>query len=338
LKSSVYIVLKAKSFSTTKKHYNQSKCFFKYLISNNILSLNKVTQETVLGYRNYLFETYENENIIHDNLYSVKVINKQRKFLPDCFKDNLLKGIEHFFNLGLKTKKSKQTKIIDDLTFKNIVGIANNNLIFTEELISTRLLWEDLKIEYGYYENRKNRTKKDKNNIINKINYRLMKVQSHYKNINDFKSHNNDVVFSCMSLILAYTGMRISEVLSMPVDCLKKKKTHCDDIEYDIYYIKSTTFKYETNAEGVKNTNDMRSEWLANGEVAKAVDVLQRLYQKDRVRSNCDFLFCSVKGDNVKQLSYSYTDEKIKILVNDKTFNMHQFRRTFARFVARSAF
>ena len=141
-----------------------------------------------------------------------------------------------------------------------------------------------------------------------------------------------------MCLILIYTGMRMSEILSIPVDCLKYKDTRSGDKKYDICYIKSTTFKYETDVMGTKNTNDMRSEWLANGEVAKAVLIMQRLYQFDRKLFNCDVLFCSSVGNVVKQLSYSYVDGELKKLMQDNDFSSHQFRRTFARLVARSAF
>lgn len=105
-----------------------------------------------------------------------------------------------------------------------------------------------------------------------------------------------------------------------------------------LFHLFRRLIKYETDVEGTKNTNDMRSEWLANGEVAKAVSIMQRLYQFDRDLFDCDVLFCSSVGDVVKQLSYSYVDSELKKLMKDENFASHQFRRTFARLVARSAF
>ena len=338
-KVSVYIVLKEFSFATTKKHYYQIKPFLDYLVINDIFSFKNVTQDVIIGYRNYLYETFANENIIHKNLHSVKRINKQRKFLPDCFGDDNIKEIEHFFSFWSKKRilNAKQTKIIKDKRFKEIIDIANKNILNSENIISTKEIFDNLKKENNYY-NHQNRTKMKQNAISDKVRILLIKSQNNYKNINIFKRDRNDLVFSCMILILAYTGMRIGEVLSIPEDCLKQKKTESKGIKYNVNYIKSTTFKYETDIDGTKNTNDMRSEWLANGDVVKAVKVLQRLYKEDRIRSGCQFLCCSVFGSNVKQISYTHTDRMIKELLNDIDFNIHQFRRTFARFVARSAF
>lgn len=338
-KVSVYIVLKEFSFSTTKKHYYQTKAFLDYLVINDIFSFKDVTQDVIIGYRNYLYETFENENIIHKNLHSVRRINKQRKFLPNCYENDNIKGIEHFFNFWSKIRISnaKQTKIIEDVRFKEIINIANKSILNAEKIISTKKIFDNLKKENDYYD-KNGRTKVEQNTVTNKISRYLIKSQSNYENINVFRRERSDLVFSCMITILAYTGMRISELLSIPMDCLKKKETYCDGIKYDVNYIKSTTFKYETDVEGTKNTNDMRSEWLANGDVVKAVNIMQDLYKTERKLSGCDFLFCSVYRFEVKQSSYSYTDQKIKALLNDNEFNIHQFRRTFARFVARSAF
>lgn len=341
VKCFTYILLKEKSFTTAKKGYYLTKNLLNYLIDNNILNFEEIDSNTVLGYRQFVFEKYKgNNNLIYRNLRLIKELNDQRRFLPNCFKENIMKNIDYDFNVKTKDikKEWKQTKVIDDKTLKGIIEDANKVLESSEQLINSRNDWNKLRVKYGYYENRDEKTKLEKNNITKIVNRKFLKYNDEYNNINDFKDHQRDVVFSSMTLILAYTGMRMSEILSIPVECLKYKETYSGEHKYDICYIKSTTFKYETDVMGTKNTNDMRSEWLANGEVAKAVSVLQRLYEFDRKLFNCDVLFCSSVGSVVKQLSYSYVDSELKKLIKDDEFASHQFRRTFARLVARSAF
>lgn len=341
IKCFIYILLKEKSYSTAKKSYYLTKILLDYLVSNNILKFEEIDSNIILGYRQFIFEKYKgNNNLIYRNLRLIKELNDQRRFLPNCFKNNILKNINYDFNVKTKDikKEWKQTKVIDDKTLKTTIKNANKVLNTAEQLIESRNYWNELRVKYGYYENRNKKTKLEKNNVTKKTNRSFLKNNNYYNNMNDFKNHQRDVVFSSMILILAYTGMRMSEILSIPVDCLKYKETYSGDNKYDICYIKSTTFKYETNVMGTKNTNDMRSEWLANGEVAKAVSIMQKLYQFDRELFNCDVLFCSSVGDVVKQLSYSYVDGELKKLMKDDNFASHQFRRTFARLVARSAF
>lgn len=341
VKCFTYIFLKEKSFTTAKKKYYLTKNLLNYLIDNNISKFEEINSNIVLGYRQFIFEKYKgNKNLIYRNLRLVKDLNDQRRFLPDCFKNNILKNIDYDFNVKTKDVKKewKQTKVIDDKTLKLIIEDANKVLDTAEQLIESKNKWDQLKLEYGYYDDREKKTKKENNRIAINIGRRFIKESSEYKNVGDFRAAQRDVVFSSMTVILVYTGMRMSEILSIPVDCLKYKETYSGDNKYDICYIKSTTFKYETDVMGTKNTKDMRSEWLANGEVAKAVSIMQRLYQFDRELFDCDVLFCSSVTNVVKQLSYSYVDGELKKLMKDNNFASHQFRRTFARLVARSAF
>lgn len=336
-KTYVYIEMNKTSLqSVINTHFFNVRTFLNYLIEKKVFKFSEINNETLFSFEIYLL----------DSGNSISKIDRIRSTLKNLFSYQHLFPFENYKKINkncfLNKKvynyqdESKQTEIINDLEIKQIIKkctniIDNSKLIIIEKENKDKLYAKhklNNPLLKGY--------ERTKANSLFRSEW--LRSGTKYKKLGDLTKDVRDVFDATCVIILAFTGMRISECLHMPIDCLKEVDSTCGKEEYKLYYIKSTTFKYETNKNGLNNTNDMRSEWLANHTVAKAIITLRKMYKEEHRLQKTDFLFCSVIGANFLQISQNVMRDRIKAFLNNSEILPHRFRRTFARMVARSAF
>lgn len=327
IKEYFYLILKDFAFLTVRNYYIAARSFIIFLMNKNIKSFVEIDENIIYEYRELIFLNHGIGSLqAHKFFWFIKSLIDKRKLIQNCFSNKLLKE-KSVSQLSLyKRDYSKQTKIIPDATLISIIEKCNNTLLNADEIINIRN-------DYWNIFNNYNGNAIDKAKAVRK---KWIKKYPNIKSSIDFERSVNNIITACFILISIYTGMRIGEILAIKKDCIKKVKTDL----YDIYYLRSTTYKYTETAEGVSETNDMRSEWLANGEVNKAVNVVKKLLKEDYKKSEHNNLFLwkgTTKKESYKPIQQGKISESIKQYL-ESNINHHQFRRTFARLVARSAF
>lgn len=335
-KSIMYYIIKEVSFLTARGYVHDFKHIFKYMAKNKIYSLSKMNEKKFLDLRNDLFLEYGVGSIQTNKVFQLlNHITKKRNMIPYCYSEKLFKDSTPSKISLYKRDYNLQTVVIPDIDIKNIILKCNKIIDNSVGVSILKEKYSALFINYKYLGINGEAGRKK---MIRKS---FLKKHPEIKSSVDFKNSLDEVMIACFILISLYTGMRLGEILSIPVNCMKKKSTLNGETEYDIFYIKGTTYKYSDNKFGVQETNDIRSEWLANGEVNKAVLTLQKLFEYEYNIKGINKLFFSESCvDEFK----NYTEQNV-IIAKMKTFlkdfgdiNHHQFRRTFARLVARSAF
>jgi integrase len=335
-KSFLLILLTEKTFRTVKGHFVHMKYFLKFLIKEGISSFENIDEKLILKYRENLFKEYGvGSNIAFRRLVTVMLLIEKRKFLPNCFKKKFFKDISASkISLIKDLKPKKQTEFISDQDIKSIIekcnqtiGNANKVYLLKKEIIQLKK------------EHKKNKIKSPASIYVGRV---LSKKYSDFVSLTQHNKEIKDIHTACFILVSVYTGMRIGEVISIPINCIKTLKTKSGNEDYEVNYIKSTTYKYEESAEGTKNTNDIRSEWLANGEVVKAVNIMKKIFKNEYKKETCpNNLFISNyyrDGQDFKIVKSSWISTTVKEYLGSEKYNHHRFRRTFARLVARSSF
>jgi integrase len=147
------------------------------------------------------------------------------------------------------------------------------------------------------------------------------------------------LVEACYIVIAGFVGMRVSEILSMKVGAIE----HCPigETGVDQAYVVARLFKTVDHPEG------RLERWVAPAPVVRAVGLLERLSAPVRATSGRDELFL-VKNTQYGEI-VPVTHMHMAWRINDFArhvgvpghegkpwpFSTHQFRKTFARFVAR---
>lgn len=140
-------------------------------------------------------------------------------------------------------------------------------------------------------------------------------------------------------VIAGFVGMRVSEILSMKVGAIEYRPI--GETGVDQAYVVARLFKTVDHPEG------REERWVAPPPVVRAVELLERLSAPLRAASGRDELFL-VKNTQYGEI-VPVTHMHIAWRVNDFAchvgvpdhegkpwpFSTHQFRKTFARFVAR---
>lgn len=335
-KAIIYYLIKDLSFLTVSGYNHDFKHIFKYMAKQKIYSFSNMNEYKFLALRNELFQDFGVGAIqAHKTFQLIKHIVEKRKMIPFCFEDKLFSDVSTANLSKYKRDYSKQTEIIPDKVLKDIIMKCDNTLESSKDIIKLKKEYSNLFLTYEY--NGSN-GEFGRNKMIRK---KFLKNNKDIKSTVEFKNSIDEIMVACFTLISLYTGMRIGEVLSIPFDCIKKTNTLNGNTKYDIFYIKGTTYKYADNKYGVQETNDIRSEWLANGEVDNAVSILHDLFEYEYKTKGIDKLFFSeIKLDEFNSyLPQNIIQEKMRNYLSDLIdINHHQFRRTFARLVARSAF
>lgn len=143
---------------------------------------------------------------------------------------------------------------------------------------------------------------------------------------------------ACFIVVAGLVGMRVSEILSMEDSCIEHKPI--GETGVGQAYVKARMFKTVDDASG------RMEHWLAPEPVVRAVEILERLSLPMRKASDQRklFLIKNMRGDIVP-----VTTHDIGIRIRQFAayvgvphhegkpwhFSPHQFRKTFARFIAR---
>jgi hypothetical protein len=150
--------------------------------------------------------------------------------------------------------------------------------------------------------------------------------------------HACHLVEACYIVIAGFVGMRVSEILSMKVGAIEYRPRR-DRV--DQAYVVARLFKTVDHPEG------REERWVAPAPVVRAVDLLEQLSAPLRAASGRDEIFL-VKNTQYGEI-VPVTHMHIGWRINDFarhvgvpehegkpwSFSTHQFRKTFARFVAR---
>jgi integrase len=143
---------------------------------------------------------------------------------------------------------------------------------------------------------------------------------------------------ACFIVIAGFVGMRVSEILSMEAGCIEHRSI--GDTGVLQAYVVARMFKTVDDPRG------RMERWLAPEPVVRAVEILERLSLPMRKASERRELFLTKtpRGDivPVTGLDISSRIRKFAAYVSVPhhegkpwPFRPHQFRKTFARFVAR---
>jgi len=143
---------------------------------------------------------------------------------------------------------------------------------------------------------------------------------------------------ACFIVIAGFVGMRVSEILSMEAGCIEMKSVGETGVAQA--YVEGRMFKTVDDSRG------RLERWLAPEPVVRAVELLERLSLPMRKASNRRDLFLvknphgaivSVTGDDIGVRIRQFA-AYVGVPHHDGKpwpFSPHQFRKTFARFVAR---
>jgi integrase len=151
--------------------------------------------------------------------------------------------------------------------------------------------------------------------------------------------HACHLVEACYIVIAGFVGMRVSEILSMKVGAIEYRPI--GETGVDQAYVVARLFKTVDHPEG------REERWVAPAPVVRAVDLLEQLSAPLRAASGRDEIFL-VKNTQYGEI-VPVTHMHIGWRINDFarhvgvpehegkpwSFSTHQFRKTFARFVAR---
>jgi len=144
---------------------------------------------------------------------------------------------------------------------------------------------------------------------------------------------------ACFVLIAGFVGMRVSEILSMQVGAIELHPIGETGVAQA--YIVARLFKTTDEPEG------RVERWLAPAPVVQAVECLERIHAPLRAASGHRELFLAKSGmlGKVTMATNSRVAERLNVFAahvgvpyhegRQWRFSPHQFRKTFARFVAR---
>jgi len=250
-------------------------------------------------------------------------------------------NFEPFQQIVINNKKDNQNKIISDEEWKLITKECEKEI---NEFLNN--LEEEEFIINHYIKKIKSGMKLKARDIKHTSKY----FSDNYKNIMEHKDYLENIQYYSAILIQAYTGMRISEVFSLKRNCILKEKY--EKLNSEILKIKGFTFKYE-DLVSIDSKEGKEVEWYCPNileRVIKALELISKytteVLKHHGINNHTEKLFVSVKKPIAKLETKSASfqrfeinyDRKINELGIDTSFKItsHNFRRTFARFLARS--
>lgn len=344
LKDFCYLLL-IEGYKTTTifEKYKQLFSFIDYIISKNILTFNKVDISHINNYikslsvNNISYSTYKNKLLFLKNFFYVKRNTLKYKLDFDPFPDGSVKGL---VNRKCKVAASEQTAIIDDEKWKEII-------LYCTSVMTDIILNKDLKKlnkfcidEYDY----------EKNNQRSKRELYFYKGFKDKKfNLPTFNFMLNDIMIASGIIIQAFTGMRISELLSLKRGCVEQIEFTVDGKIEKINKINGMTFKYQKES-SVDMSTGKATFWYAPDIVVTAINTIERLNQlpyyifdqEELETDNKDLLFISNffagrRNPIINNIGDSMKDFLLRGNIDlDFKFSSHCFRRTLARFFARN--
>lgn len=323
--------------------YKSAFSFIDYIITKNILTFNKVDISHINNYikslssHNISYSTYKNKLLFLKNFFYEKRTTLKYKLEFDPFPDGTFKSL-----VGRKCKvtNSEQTAIIDDEKWKEIILYSTSvmtDVSFNKDLKKLNKFCID---DYDY----------------EKTNQRLKRRLYFHKGLTDTKFNLptfnfmlNDIMIAAGIIIQAFTGMRISELLSLKRGCVEQIELNIDGKIEKINKINGMTFKYQKEST-VEMSTGKETFWYAPDIVVTAINTIESInylpyyiFEQENLKTdNKDLLFLSnffsaSRKPIINNIGDSMKDFLLRgnIDLNFK-FSSHCFRRTLARFFARN--
>lgn len=241
-------------------------------------------------------------------------------------------------------KKTAKTQVIPDEELKVLINHCNEVLEQANEIIQ-------LQAEIDFERETLAETIKAKAKIINIIRNRILKPRG-YSGLKEFKALYDDIPDAVAIIILTFSGIRMHELGAIQSDAYR-----VEDNEDEVYYwLKSHSSK----------TYGGYTEWLVPEIVIKAIDVQkayikpfqERLWQEQdklltkdqndprglKIEAFMHHLFLTnstTHGNQINPLSNRAFASRLEAFGNAlgvENLAAHRFRRTFAVYVAQSAY
>lgn len=296
---------------------------------NDILPINEMKIH-------YSYDKWDFSNELYINIeknhfiYDFSSINEDYK---EIVKDEILIYLlENKYKFASIKKKYSAMKVftkylqenytvsLNDFHYSDLEGFLNymkENLASSSKRIIWRFLYDFMK-HYNIY----------KENLFDEEYFKIMKKNKPNPSVNKFpnipENYFNNFLISTLKtiddvdapkdirglagiyLILSQTGLRISELYLLNVDCLKYE----DNVPYVIY---------KTYKEVKGETNYRQGKTFANDLTIKAIKFLQKLYEKEREELKWDLLY----------VAYNVTKRQFKNVVPNQDRIENQQKRYF---------
>lgn len=333
--------------------------FLNFIITvKKIESLENLNRTHIVEYIDYLKIKYTGKSVsrITNLLVAVKILEKYSNSISFKVNKNIFDGISIKKNVSRNSNyvKKAQTDIIPDALWKSIVETSSKQIY---------LYLKNIEIEKNIIRNCNDYYKQD---LFNKYRYFSKEFIQNYSQyggvyINSpthFK-YMKETIIACGIIIQAFTGMRISELLALKYDSIIEERV--ENSNHTILKLKSKTFKY-IQEQSFKQEEGKIATWLCPPIVADAIKVLETISSQRRdlynyfleedlfkeyhndLRNHKDYLFVPCKfskspilmtsGDI--SLHYKSFLSNKGLDIGQIKLSSHCFRRTLARFFARS--
>lgn len=337
--------------TTLMSHYKNIKSFIEYITKElGIGDLNEVKIDHVRLYinsvisQNLSYSTCKSKLLFLENLFFKYRNELKYKFDFHPFEGRELSSI---VKKSSSVKALNQTEIIADATWKKIVDLAINKIKAYQEHLDVESILHDAWIKE--YESKKNGNHKDKTLNFRKVfNHKdfipYNKGLKQFESITQYKEYTKDVIVSCGIVIQAFTGMRISELMSLKKGCCIEEEIELNGSKIKVRKINGLTFKYQKQIEDGQVGKE--ADWLCPEIVFEAVKALESINRtahyifRDKDIEEYLFIMSGMKGTDKLTIYNVSEDYKDFIEANgieiDFKLTSHCFRRTLARFFARN--
>lgn len=332
--------------------------FIKTVLNKN--SLTEIVSSDFYLYVDFLKIKYQGYSVsfITTLLTSVSILGKYRQNLP--YRINFIPfeglSIKKIISKNSNFIAKKQTDIIPDELWRNIINVSSKQLYtYLNNIKLEREIIQDCN-EY-YFSNPLNKHRY----FGKKFNEKYSAYDGVYKTSDTHFWYIYNTTIACSIIIQAFTGMRISELLAIKINPIISEKIIIEGKEEEILKIKSKTFKYE-NEEMFKPELGRETTWLCPPIVKDAINALQTITSQRRdmynyflnnhlfkdkhmaYKENKDYLhlYCRFSKSSRISLTGDISNKYIPFLnskgIDTKEIKLssHCFRRTLARFFARS--
>jgi integrase len=287
---------------TQIQDFNYLKSLVDWMVENKIKSFKEFSKENFNDYQTWVIQNKCTKNM--NNLsYYLAIFNSlylYKSYLNDSIQEDFFEGMSIKEFTGYKKTLSEKVEAIP----KNILEkFCYSILPMIDQFNNNVHSLEDL------YES----------NIINTEH--LYNANSNSRNIYKVKMLNA----MCYSVIALYTGMRVSEIVS-----IKKNSYEVD--ENNTVVLNSTLFKLTVSDNGrpEKWGCGLNNE---NNYALKAIKILERVTPEEYKN-----LFFQINKDKIEKPHTEYIKSILSELMNflkiDWKLTSHQFRKTFAQLIA----
>lgn len=347
-----YDIKQGPSGSTLVKAFNSLKLFLVYL--NNI-SVQNIADITPLHCANYVHQCKSeifnqtkkplSKGTLEHRFSAIETLYYNLKGTQWAFKHPWVESSASYLagNTG-QGKKTAKTQVIPDDELKVLINHCNKVLEQANELIQLQYEIEVERVKLA-------EMIKGQGNISTAITNRFLKPKG-YSGLKEFNAIYSDIPDAMAIIILTFSGIRIHELCAIQTDAYR-----IEDNEEDVYYwLKSHSSK----------THEGYTEWLVPQIVIQAIEVQksyvkplqETLWQEQAELLAKDphsprglkienfkhhlFLTNSVQqGNQVNSLTHYAFSKRLKAFgdaLGVKGLAAHRFRRTFAVYVAQSAY